>query len=279
MNEVKRLLTIGLVTDIHYADAKARINRYYRESLTKLEEAARVLREKKVALAVNLGDLIDAGEKADTATEIEFLKRIDSVFANIAPERHYILGNHCVATLKKSEFLATVGKKRSYYSLQRSGVHLIFLDACFRSDGVAYGEGPFEWTDTEIPMAQRQWLKATLKKASGPVVVFVHQRLDTPPGSHYTIKSAPEVRQILEQSKKVSAVFMGHSHGNDQALINGIPYLTLAAMVEGSGPESSGYSALSIFSDGSIELEGFRKHAQHPAHAKRLQPILALEAL
>ena len=279
MSEVKRLLTIGLVTDIHYADAKTRINRYYRESLTKLDEAACVLRGKKVALAVNLGDLIDAGEKADTATEIEFLKRIDSVFATMAPERHYILGNHCVATLQKSEFLATVGKKRSYYSLQRCGVHLIFLDACFRSDGVAYGEGAFEWTDTEIPAAQREWLKKTLKKASSPVVVFVHQRLDTPPGNHYTIKSAPEVRQILEQSKKVSAVFMGHSHGNAQTMINGIPYLTLAAMVEGSGPENSGYSALGIFSDGGVELEGFRKHAQHPAHAKRLQPILTPEAL
>jgi alkaline phosphatase len=282
MNAPKLLLTLGLVTDIHYADAKPRINRYYRESLSKLDEAAKVLREKKVALAVSLGDMIDAGEKADAATELEFLKRIDEVFAGMATERHYVLGNHCVATLKKQEFLATVhnkGKKRSFYSLRRQGVHLIFLDACFRADGVAYGDGPFKWHDTEIPLAQRMWLEANLKKAKGPVIVFVHQRLDTPPENRYTIKSAPEVRRILEQSKKVSAVFMGHSHGNAQTVINGIPYLTLAAMVEGTGPENNGYSLLRIFDDGSIELEGFRKHALHPVHAKRLQPTALAEAL
>jgi predicted phosphodiesterase len=282
MNAPKLLLTLGLVTDIHYADAKPRINRYYRESLSKLDEAAKVLREKNVALAVSLGDMIDAGEKADAATELEFLRRIDGVFAGMATERHYVLGNHCVTTLKKPEFLATVhhkGKKRSFYSINRQGVHLIFLDACFRSDGVAYGDGPFKWDDTEIPQAQRAWLEADLKKAKGPVIVFVHQRLDTPTGSHYTIKSAPEIRKILEQSKKVSAVFMGHSHSNVQTTINGIPYLTLAAMVEGTGPENNGYSLVRIFDDGSVELEGFRKHALHPAHAKRLQPNVAPEAL
>ncbi|WP_395088333.1 metallophosphoesterase family protein [Armatimonas sp.] len=279
MSEAKRLLTIGLVTDVHYADAFPRANRYYQESLTKLEEAACVLREEKVDIAVELGDLIDTRRKPDLVREREYLKRINMVFTAMAPERHYVFGNHCVTTLKKQEFLTIVGQKKSYYSLKRKGVHLIFLDACFRSDGVAYGEGAFEWTDTEIPAAQREWLKTTLKKASSPVVVFVHQRLDTPPGNHYTIKSAPEVRQILEQSKKVSVVFMGHSHHNAQIIINGIPYLTLAAMVEGSGPENSGYSALRVFDDGSFELEGFRKHSQHPAHGKRLQPTLTPEAL
>lgn len=279
MSDPRPLLTVGLVTDIHYADSRPRANRYYRESLTKLEEAARVLREKKIDIAVELGDLIDAGERADTATELEFLRRIDAVFSSLSADRHYVFGNHCVATLKKSEFLATVGKKHAYYTVYRKGVTLIFLDACFRSDGVAYGEGEFSWKDTEIPPAQRTWLEKTLAKAKGPVVVFVHQRLDTPSESPYTVKSAPDVRRILEQSKKVSAVVMGHSHSNAQTVIQGIPYLTLAALVEGSGLESSGYSILSVFADGSVSLEGFRKHALHPAHGKRLQPTPTPEAL
>lgn len=279
MNEAKLLLTIGLVTDVHYADAFPRANRYYQESLTKLEEAACVLREGKVDIAVELGDLIDTRRKPDLVREREYLKRINMVFTGMAPERHYVFGNHCVTTLKKQEFLEIVGQKKSYYSLKRKGVHVIFLDACFRSDGVAYGESSFAWTDTEIPPAQREWLKACLRRCTGPVVVFVHQRLDTAQGDLYTIKSAPLVRQILEQSKKVSAVVMGHSHHNAQTIINGIPYLTLAAMVEGSGPENNGYSALRVFDDGSFELEGFRKHAQHPAHGKRLQPTLTAETL
>jgi predicted phosphodiesterase len=279
MSDPRPLLTVGLVTDIHYADCPPRSNRYYRESLTKLEEAVRVLREKKIDLAVELGDLIDAGEQADATTEREFLRRINTVFTPLSADRHYLLGNHCVATLKKSEFLEAIGKKQSFYAIQRKGVTLIFLDACFRSDGVAYGEAEFSWKDTEIPLAQRTWLESTLQKAKGPVVVFVHQRLDTPPESPYTIKSAPTIRRILEQSKKVSAVVMGHSHGNAQTVIQGIPYLTLAALVEGSGLENSGYSTLSVFADGSVSLEGFRKHALHPAHGKRLQPTPTLEAL
>jgi predicted phosphodiesterase len=273
MQGVKRLLTVGLVTDVHYADARPRINRYYRESLTKLEEAARVLRELKVDVAVELGDLIDVGFQNSTEKELAFLKRIDQVFAGMADERHYVLGNHCVATLKKSEFLAAVGKKRSYYAVSRNRVKLIFLDACFRADGVAYGEGPFRWSDCEIPREQRTWLEKELKCARGPVVVFVHQRLDTPLESPYTIKSAVEVRRLLEESKKVRVVVMGHSHCNVLTELNGISYLTLAALVEGSGLENGGYSALKIFSDGSFELEGFRKHAQHPAHGKHLNLV------
>lgn len=279
MSEPKPLLTLALVTDLHYADIPPRINRHYRESLSKLEEAVRVLRDEKPALAIELGDLIDAGDRADAATEREYLRRIDAVFSNLARERRYVLGNHCLATLTKPEFLATVGQKRSYGTLRRNGVTLIFLDACFRADGVAYGDEPFDWKDTDIPPAQRHWLEKTLKSAKGPVVVFVHQRLDTDEKVPYTIKSAPEVRQILEQSKKVVAVVMGHSHKNELQTLRGIAYLTLAAMVEGTGPENNGYSLLRVFEDGSIELTGYRKHAKHPAHGKRLQPNPAPETL
>jgi len=47
--------------------------------------------------------------------------------------------------------------------------------------------------------------------------------------------SAPEVRQILEDSGNVSAVFQGHSHQNDYRDINGIHYCTMRAVIEGSG--------------------------------------------
>lgn len=261
---------MGLVTDIHYCDGDTRINRFYRESLAKLDEAVRVLRDSKVDVALELGDLVDVGPKPDPEAERTYLRTIDAVFAKVGADRHYVLGNHCVATLTKVDFLATVGKKRSWYSLKRNGVTLVVLDGCFRSDGVAYGEGRFDWKDTDIPLSQRRWLARTLKQASGPVVVFVHQRLDTPLGSPYTIQSAQDVRCLLEESGKVSLVVMGHSHGNALSTINGISYVTLAAMVEGSGLENSGYSKLQVFSDGTFELEGFRKHAKHPVHRKRL---------
>jgi alkaline phosphatase len=57
----------------------------------------------------------------------------------------------------------------------------------------------------------------------------------------------------------VRVVFQGHSHKNELEEVNGIPYCTLAAMVEGEGIESNSYSLLRFLDDGSIKLEGYRR--------------------
>jgi alkaline phosphatase len=67
----------------------------------------------------------------------------------------------------------------------------------------------------------------------------------------------------LEDSGKVLAVFQGHSHKNDHSDIGGIHYCTLVAMVEGTGAENNGYSMMSLASDGTISIEGFRKQQDY----------------
>lgn len=62
---------------------------------------------------------------------------------------------------------------------------------------------------------------------------------------------------MLEAHGKVMAVFQGHSHQNDLKLINGIPYCTLAAMVEGTGEENNSYSLLQLSSNGTLTLKGW----------------------
>jgi alkaline phosphatase len=257
-------LKVGLVTDVHYADADTRGTRFYRESLGKMREAVDALNQRKIDFAVELGDLIDSAQNTTAAVETEFLKEIDGEFGRLQAKRHYVLGNHCVATLTKEQFLNTVEQPRSYYSFDKGGFHFVILDACFRKDGVAYSKGNFAWTDTEIPAEQREWLKADLAATKHKTIVFVHQRLDLPVGNHYAIHSSPAVRQILEESGKALAVFMGHSHKNEYAMMGSVHYVTLAAMVEGSGAANSGYSALNVFADGALKLDGFRKHAEHP---------------
>jgi alkaline phosphatase len=61
----------------------------------------------------------------------------------------------------------------------------------------------------------------------------------------------------------VQAVFQGHSHKNDYREIAGIHYCTLRAMVEGSGPENSGASVLTLRPDGSLVLNGFRQQTSY----------------
>ncbi len=257
--EPKPGLTIGLVTDLHYADKAASGTRHYRETPGKLAEAATELAKHKPSFLVELGDFIDAADSVKT--ELSYLKRIHRDFSAICKHRHHVLGNHCVYTLKKQEFLETVGQKKSYYSFDSGKFHFIVLDSCFRSDGQPYGRKNFEWTDPNIPTAEVDWLRADLKATSKKTVVFAHQRLDV--SSVYGVKNAPVVRKVLEDSGQVLAVFQGHSHENDHKEIGGIHYCTLVAMIEGSGAANNGYSIMSLANDGTIHLKGFRKQSRY----------------
>jgi alkaline phosphatase len=182
---------------------------------------------------------------------------VNRAFSALCQDRHYVLGNHCVDTLNKQEFLGGVDREKSYYSFRRQGWHFIVLDACFRSDGVAYQRRNFDWKDANISAEELEWLTADLQQGKEPVIVFAHQRLDV--ADAHGVRNAPDVRRILERSGRVRAVFQGHSHQNDLKLLEGIPYCTLVAMVEGDGLESSGYSVLECMGNESLRLQGFRR--------------------
>jgi alkaline phosphatase len=248
-------LRIGLITDLHHADKPAAGSRHYRETLGKLEEAGQQFKQQSVDFVVELGDLIDAADSVDV--ELKYLQTVNREFSEVCGDRHYVLGNHCVDTLTKKEFLGEVGQGKSYYSFDRGGMHFVVLDSCFRSDGQPYGRKNFQWTDANLSVDELEWLKADLNANEKPVIVFAHQRLDVK--NNHGVKNQAKVRSILEASQNVIAVFQGHSHKNDLHQIGGIHYCTLVAMVEGSGAENSGYSVMEVDPAGTIRLTGFRK--------------------
>lgn len=254
-DEQEAVLRVGLVTDLHFADKAPAGSRHYRETPDKLAEAAEQFSKDRPAFLVELGDFIDAADSVEE--ELGYLERINRDFSAICSERHYVLGNHCVYTLTKQEFLGGVEQQKSYYSFDSGEFHFIVLDSCFRGDGEPYGRKNFEWTDPNIPTAELDWLRADLQQTAKQTVVFAHQRLDV--SNHYGVKNAAAVRQVLEASAKVLAVFQGHSHKNDHNDIAGIHYCTLVAMIEGSGAGSNGYSVMSIAGDGTISVQGFRQ--------------------
>ncbi len=255
----KNSLRVGLITDLHHADKPSAGTRHYRETLGKLAEAATQFEKDKTAFIVELGDLIDAADSVET--EQRYLKTINREFSAISKDRHYVLGNHCVDTLTKAEFLGGVEQEHSYYSFDRGEFHFVVLDACFRNDGEPYGRKNSKWNDANIPTTEVEWLQADLKSTRKKTVVFAHQRLDV--STDHGVKNCPEVRKVLEESGKVLAVFQGHSHQNDLKDIGGIHYCTLVAMVEGSGSENNGYSVMEIAPDSTIRLSGFRKQTEY----------------
>ena len=246
------LVRVGLLTDLHYADKDPRGTRHYRDTLEKIARAGEFFAGKGVDFVVELGDIIDSADSVEV--ELGYLGRINREFAKLGPERHYVLGNHCVDTLTKTEFLGEVGQAESYYSFDRGGVHFVVLDACFRSDGVAYERKNFEWTDPNLPPAELEWLRGDLAETSDPVVVFAHQRLDV--ADKHGVKNAAAVRALLESHGRVAGVFQGHSHRNARLELGGIHYTTLRAMVEGPGPENNGYALLEVFPGEVMKLTG-----------------------
>jgi predicted phosphodiesterase len=253
-------LRIGLVTDLHYADRPASGTRFYRESFSKLEAAVEQFKIEKPKFVVELGDLIDNG--AGPEDDLKFLKRMNDLFTTISPNRHYLLGNHCVQVLTKEEFLGGIEREKSYYSFDEGDHHFVVLDACFTSASVPYGRNNFKWDDCLIPPAELEWLQADLKaNASKKTIVFAHQRLDNI--EKLSAKNAADVRKSLEAHGNVLAVFQGHSHENDYQNIAGIHYCTLAALVEGSGAEHNSFSTLDILPGNVLKLNGFKKQKSY----------------
>ncbi|OAI56371.1 alkaline phosphatase [Verrucomicrobiaceae bacterium SCGC AG-212-N21] len=250
-------LRVGLMTDLHYADKEPTKTRFYREALGKLDEAVTHFNREQPAVVVELGDLIDKAETVER--EIEWLKTIEQHFAQLTMPRHYVLGNHCVDNLTKAEFAQHTKASGGHAAFELAGMTFLLLDACYREDGTPYQRKNFQWQDSNLPKHELSWLEQELGKANGPVIVLAHQRLDM--DKAHAVRNAAEVRALLEKSRKVLAVFHGHSHKNDYQQIEGIHYTTLVAMVEGSGLDNSGYTMLDIMTDGSLRVNGFRKQA------------------
>ena len=258
----KPKLKFGIVTDMHFADIDRKGNRYYRESLNKLKECMQIMTEQEIQFLIELGDFKDEDNPPDEKSTLHFLRTIEEEFQKGVKKTFHVLGNHDVDSISKSQFQAEItntgiSPESTFYSFIEEDIQFVVLDANYRSDGKSYDRGNFDWTDCNIPPNQLEWLSNELDKKPLYNIVFVHQLLDGE-GNHF-INNASEVRKILEQSKKVLAVFNGHQHEGQYSLINGIHYYTLKAVVEGQGKENNAYAIVEILSDNSIVVNGYRK--------------------
>ena len=255
-------LKFGWVTDIHYAMTKPKWNRFYAESLVKLKEAVSLYNSSNLDFIIETGDFKDQDAIPTHNRTMQYLTDVEREFGKYKRARYHVLGNHDMDSLSKKDFLDNVlntgiPKDKSYYSFNNSGFKCIVLDACYKSDGSDYKRGDFDWTDTIIPESQLDWLKKELFEGDTPVLIFVHQLLDGV-GDQY-VNNSTQVRAILEESKKVMAVFQGHYHEGDYNKINNIHYITQKALIEGSGEKNSSYSIVTVKSSGKIRINGYKR--------------------
>ena len=225
-------MKIGLFTDCHYCKSQLGGGRDAKASFEKIKKTMDAFKESKVDLCFCLGDLTDNGPKDTKESVSECFKETFSLISSYGIPFYLVPGNHDYLILKAEELCNLVSYRLPPYTVEAGKYDFIVLDANYRSSGVRFDIEGVEWTDSNLPEHQLEYLKNALDSSDKKCIVLVHENLD--PALHVThvIKNADKAREIIRESGKVSLVLQGHYHGGAEAEIDGIPYITLPAMCE-----------------------------------------------
>jgi 3',5'-cyclic-AMP phosphodiesterase len=237
-------LTIGLVTDLHFGpearhEGKLRKLTHHAARLTG-DFVRRMNDEVRPDMVVNLGDDIeDASREADLLRYGEcqaILREAKATLVNVA-------GNHDTVNLTRDDLNRFWQRSGSlYYSFDLAGWHFSVLHTIERQD-----------KDVRLPAPQIEWLRGDLERTELPVVVLMHhsaseQNLEDSlwfrGRAHVAlVKERAELRAVIEESRKVRAVFNGHLHRNHLDVIRGIPYVTVQSLIENLDEDEPGRPA------------------------------------
>lgn len=268
-----KVLTIGVFTDAHYAAEKAPSNdRYYKESKQKVADAAATFNEEAVDMAISLGDIVD--------NEFDYFSDIAQPLNSLTMPFYQVLGNHDFVNPfsddEQAAALQILGIKDRYFSIEKDGFRLIFLDGsdiakysnAIGSSGYREAEDIYEMLrdDNEVNArqyngaigeTQQKWLKNQLNDATekGQVVIcFCHIPLAVDGAGKYTLWNREDMIEMLEEYDCVKAFIAGHHHEGGYADDGGFHNITLKGMVVGENTTS--YSVLKIHKD-HIEIKGY----------------------
>ncbi|HKI90392.1 MAG TPA: metallophosphoesterase, partial [Draconibacterium sp.] len=250
-----------------YCNCETAINRYYRNSLGKLETSIHQFNQnKKIKFVVGLGDLIDR----DIAS-------YDSVNAILAHSKHRVYnvaGNHDFG-VEKNQLNQVPGKlhlKQTYYSFIKKDWMFIFLNG---NEITVNSNNPEIVKQAEVMLAklkqenkpntyewnggmsreQINWMEEQLQKAKNinlKVVLFCHYPLL--PLEAHTLWNSKEVLAVLEKYDNVKLWLNGHNHAGNYAFQDGIYFVNLKGMVETENENA--YAEVSL-SDKEITIKGF----------------------
>jgi len=234
----------ALITDVHFGPPAR-----FAGQLRKLSHTATPLTREFVTamndrfrpeLVVNLGDVIeDEGVEQDRAQYGIFL----GLLSNLHAPRVHVAGNHDTVNLSDTDLAALWNHQGSlHYSRDVGPVHFVVLRTVETKD-----------VRVDLPPEQLEWLAADLVQTTRRAVVLMHH-----PASDMLLEGnrwferAPHIcrvsnrkllRNVLEESKKVIAVFNGHVHWNHLDVIEGIPYITVQSLTENVDEDAPGRPA------------------------------------
>ena len=260
------LVRVGIVADVHAHDTDSpgelKVMTNYAERLTAFIDAMTAWPSD---LVVELGDLVNGAfvlgpGYGDPDRILQILDDAVALFSALECPVHYVLGNHDLYDLSKNQFLAAVGREEKYYSFDLGGYHFVMLDAEYNDPGEADYDHVFMRVKCRIPQHELNWLRDDLANTAFPAIVCVHQPFDAeydrdaggPP-----VVNNVQVMHLLSGSDAVIAVFQGHTHESSHTEIDGIHYVTFAAMVDHALPTPPSWAAVTLDpSERTITIDG-----------------------
>ena len=259
--DYKPVFRFGLIADIQYCDCDPANNRYYRNSLPKLEECIDDLNSLGVEFSVNLGDLVDR----DTDTNLdEIINRLDK----LEKKCYNTTGNHDYDGVANNEILfKKLDMPAEYYAFKYANWIFIMLNtnelASYsnvvgtnkekelstlkeslkienRRNSASYNGG--------ISQKQIAWLKEQLEKAESKgnhVMILSHHPFY--PDNGLSALNDREVLELLSQYSCVKAAIAGHHHSGAFGEYSGIPFITTQGMVETENKNA--YGVVELYQD------------------------------
>ena len=189
-------------------------------------------KEAGVDICFCLGDLTDNGPDDTKETVAQAFREAMELILSFEIPFYLVPGNHDYLILKAEELSRLGDYKIPPYTVKTDEYDFIILDANYRSSMARFDIEGVEWTDSNLPPFQLEYLRKALSDSHKDCVVLVHENLDPAIHISHLIKNGKAVRDIIRDSGRVRLVLQGHYHGGAEGKIDGIPYITLPAMCE-----------------------------------------------
>jgi len=230
---LSRPFTMGVLSDIQYADKDPGGLRHYRSSLQRLEECVADLNARKPDIVIQLGDIIDSGPESHLDAVLESFDRLTMPL-------YHVVGNHCL-TIGREPLRRQLALQSFYYDFILPGAkgwRFVVLDG---NDG---GYGVVGWP-------QQEWFRATLKQAvqkGERVICFCHFPLIDGAAPGARMADPQPLLSAMDEAPCVVAWFAGHDHAGGYAIRKGVHHVTIKGMVEAS--QKNAYALIELYPDG-----------------------------
>lgn len=248
MSDTAPLLRFGVITDPQYADLPpwVEMDRHYRNSLAKLDEAIEVLNGEELSFVVTLGDLIDR--------HWESFWPVLSRYEKLKHESVLMPGNHdfAVAPEYLGEVHKRLGMPAAWHEFSRRGIRFIVIDgnevslfstpagdprhdlARARLDALlAAGAANAQEWNGGIGDEQFAWLELAIKRAElagEKAVVMGHYPLY--PENEHNLWGGDRLLDLFERSGNVIAYLNGHNHVGNLGRHGSTWYVNFKGMVD-----------------------------------------------